>query len=133
MKNNFNDWFALIGRVLVALIFLFGAALKIKGYAQTARLMSAHHVSGHLLPLVIALELGGGLALVFGFLTRVIAACLAVYSVAAIAIFLLPPANQLMWILVLAELGMVGGLVSYLRSGPGRFSLDHALFKRNRM
>ena len=129
MRNNFNDWLALIGRVLVALIFLFGGASKIKGYAQTAQLMNAHHVSGHLLPLVIALELGGGLALVSGFLTRLTAACLAVYSVAAILIFLLPPANQMMWILVLAELGMVGGLASYLRSGPGRFSLDHLLFK----
>lgn len=130
MKNSCYDIQAFLGRVLIALIFLYGGSEKIAGYAQTAQLMNAHHVSGYLLPAVIALELGGGLALVFGVLTRLVAAALTLYSVAAIAIFLLPPANQTVLILVLAEVGMIGGLLSYVASGGGRYSLDHILFRK---
>jgi len=129
MKNNLYDSLALLGRVLIAIIFIYGGIGKITGYAQTAQLMQAHHLSGHLLPLVIALELLGGLALILGAFTRLVAATLAIYSVAAIWIFLLPPANQMMLITVL-EIGMVGGLLSYIASGPGRFSLDHIWLKK---
>ena len=130
MKNNLYDSLALLGRVLIAIIFIYGGIGKITGYAQTAQLMQAHHLSGHLLPLVIALELLGGLALILGAFTRLVAATLAIYSVAAIWIFLLPPANQMMLITVLAEIGMVGGLLSYIASGPGRFGLDHIWLKK---
>jgi putative oxidoreductase len=130
MNNNLNDILAFLGRVLVAAIFAYGGFSKITGYTQIAQLMNSHHISGHLLPLVIALELLGGLALILGAFTRLVAAALAVYSVAAIWIFLLPPANQMMLILVLAEFGLVGGLLSYVASGPGRFSLDHLWLKK---
>jgi len=130
MKNNLYDSLALLGRVLIAIIFIYGGIGKITGYAQTAQLMQAHHLSGYLLPAVIALELLGGLALILGAFTRLVAATLAIYSVAAIWIFLLPPANQMMLITVLAEIGMVGGLLSYIASGPGRFGLDHIWLKK---
>ncbi len=131
MKNNFRDFLAFVGRVLVAAIFIFAGISKITGYAQIAQLMNSHHISGHLLPLVIALELLGGLALILGAFTRLVAAALTIYSVAAIWIFLLPPANQTMLILVLAEAGMIGGLVSYVAAGAGRFSVDHRWFKNS--
>ena len=130
MKNNLYDSLALLGRVLIAIIFIYGGIGKITGYAQTAQLMQAHHLSGYLLPAVIALELLGGLALVCGLLTRLVAAALSLYSIAAISIFLLPVPNKMMLITVLAETGMVGGLLSYVASGPGRFSLDHIWLKR---
>ena len=130
MKNNFYDSMAFFGRVLVAAIFIYGGISKISGYDKIAQLMNAHHISGHLLPLVIALELLGGLALILGALTRLVAAALAIYSVAAISIFLLPPPNQTMLILVLAELGMLGGLLSYVAAGAGRFSVDRIWFKK---
>jgi putative oxidoreductase len=131
MKSNFQDFLAFIGRASVAAIFVYGGVSKIKGYVQTAQLMNSHHVSSHLLPLVIALELLGGLALILGAYTRLVAAVLAIYSVAAIWIFLLPPPNQMMLILVLAEVGMIGGLLSYVAAGAGRFSADHQWFKKS--
>lgn len=130
MKNGLHDSLALLGRLLVAAIFIYGGIAKSRHFAQFAQLMNAHHVSGHLLPAVIALELGGGVALVLGILTRPVAAVLAVYSIAAIVLFLLPPANTVLLILVLAELGMVGGLVSYVANGPGQYSLDRLWFKK---
>ncbi|MBU6422241.1 MAG: DoxX family membrane protein, partial [Gammaproteobacteria bacterium] len=119
MKTGLHDSLALLGRLLVAAIFIYGGIDKSLNFGLFGGLMSAHHVSGHLLPAVIALELGGGLALILGLLTRLVAAVLAVYSIAAIVLFLLPPANNVMLILVLAEIGMIGGLVSYLANGAG--------------
>ncbi|MDE2272897.1 MAG: DoxX family protein [Gammaproteobacteria bacterium] len=130
MKTHVQDILALLGRLLVAAIFVYGGIAKSTASAQFEQLMNAHHVSGHLLPLVIALELGGGIALVLGLLTRLVSVLLAAYSIAAIAIFLLPPANNMMLILVLAELGMIGGLVSYIAYGAGCLSVDRILFKK---
>jgi len=130
MKNNAYDSLALLGRVLIAMIFIYGGIGKIIGYGQTVQLMQAHHLSGYLLPAVIALELLGGLALICGLLTRLVAAALSIFSIASISIFLLPPPNQMMIITVLAEIGLVGGLLSYVASGAGRFSLDHIWLKK---
>lgn len=130
MKTHMQDILALLGRLLVAAIFVYGGIAKSMAPAQFEQLMNAHHVSGHLLPLVIALELGGGIALVLGLLTRLVSVLLAAYSIAAIAIFLLPPANNMLLILVLAELGMIGGLVSYIAFGAGSLSVDRILFKK---
>lgn len=130
MKTGLHDSLALLGRLLVAAIFIYGGIAKSLHFAQFVQLMNAHHVSGHLLPAVIALELAGGAALVLGLLTRLVSVLLAAYSIAAIALFLLPPPNEQILILVLAEVGMIGGLVSYVANGPGQFSLDNLWFKR---
>ena len=61
------------GRLLLAHIFILSGYGKIAGYAATQSYMAAKGVPGELLPLVILLELGGGLAIVAGFLTRWVA------------------------------------------------------------
>ncbi len=128
MKSTFNEAIATLGRVLLAVIFIFAGIGKIMNYGQTTHLMNAHGVAAALLPAVIALELFGGLALAFGFMTRLVAAGLAIFSVAAIVIFLLPPANPQVVILMLAEVAMIGGLLSYVAAGASRFSMDRILF-----
>jgi len=129
MQSNFNDVLTALGRVLLAIIFIYAGASKIGSYAQTAGFMASHGISGVLLPAVIALELVGGFALAFGLLTRLVAAALALYSLAAIAIFLLPPANHMGVILALAELAFVGGLCDFAARGGGGLSVDRLLFK----
>lgn len=52
----------LIARIFLAQIFLLSGIFKIGGYAGTQGYMEAMGVPGMLLPLVIALEIGGGLA-----------------------------------------------------------------------
>lgn len=130
MNNKLYDSLAFLGRILIAIIFIYGGIGKIMGYRQTVQLMQAHHLNGYLLPAVIALELLGGLVLVYGLLTRLVPAALSIFSIAAISIIVLPPPNQVMLILVLAELGLVGGLLSYVASGPGHFSLDHVWLQK---
>jgi uncharacterized membrane protein YphA (DoxX/SURF4 family) len=61
----------LSGRILLGHIFLLAGINKIPAYEATAGYMEAMAVPGILLPLVILLEILGGLALITGFRTRV--------------------------------------------------------------
>ena len=61
-----TNTFLLLSRLGLSLIFILSGASKIAGYDATQHYMAAMGVSGSLLPLVIALELGGGLALLAG-------------------------------------------------------------------
>ncbi|HJV79870.1 DoxX family protein [Noviherbaspirillum sp.] len=54
-------------RLLMAQIFIISGFSKISGYSGTQGYMEQMGVPGILLPLVILTELGGGLALLFGF------------------------------------------------------------------
>jgi len=53
----------LIGRILIAGVFVLAGLGKISGYAATQGYMHSAGVPGGLLPLVILLEVGGGLAI----------------------------------------------------------------------
>src|SRR5262245_66202407 len=67
----------LIGRVLIAGLFLHEAWSKLAAYSAAVVYSEAFGVPGVLLPLAIALEVVGGLALLVGFQTRIAALLLA--------------------------------------------------------
>ena len=121
----------LVGRVLLALIFVFAALGKIEDYDGTRLYMMAHGVPGGLLPIVIATELLGGLAVMTGLWTRAAAALLALFSAAAIAIFHHSFATMNDQIMMLAETSFTGGLIVLAVHGPGCLSLD-AFLRRAR-
>ena len=77
----------LAGRVLIAQIFLMAGINKIGGYAGTQGYMEAMGVPGSLLPLVIVLEIGGALALIAGWQTRLVSLALAGFSILSAIIF----------------------------------------------
>lgn len=117
----------LLGRLLLSAIFITAGYGKIGGYAATQGYMEAMGVSGALLPLVIVAELGGGLAIVLGLLTRYAALGLAVFSVASAVIFH-GSADQVQQIMFMKNLAIAGGLLILVANGPGRLSLDAKLF-----
>ena len=125
MQNALNALLTAIGRILMAAIFVHAGLSKIDGYAQTAAFMQSHGVPAMLLPPVILLELGGGLALAFGLFTRFMATALALFSLAAIAIFVLPADTRTGVIILYAELAMTGGLLYVAAQGGGSLSIDH--------
>ncbi len=131
--NAFFDCFKphleLLGRVLIAFIFVGAGWSKIGGYEATAGYMQSMGVPGGLLPLVIALELGGGLAIIFGFLTRLAALGLAVFSILSAVLFHANFGDQTQQILFLKNIAMAGGFLFLVANGAGRYSLDAKLFK----
>lgn len=118
------------GRIALALIFVLSGAGKLAAYAGTQQYMESVGVPGALLPLVILAELGGGLALVAGLLTRVSATGLALFSVVAAGLFHADFADQNQMIHFLKNIAMAGGLLVLAAHGAGRFSLDALLARR---
>ena len=119
----------LLGRVLMSAIFILAGLGKITQYAGTQQYMAAMGVPGALLPLVIALELGGGLLLVLGFKTRLIALALAGFSLASAVLFHSNLADQTMFFMFFMNVAMAGGFLIIATYGPGAYSLDSKLAK----
>jgi putative oxidoreductase len=113
-----------VSRVLASAIFLIAGYGKLgAGYAGTEGYMASLGVPVALLPLVIALEIGGGLSLLLGFQTRLVAFMLAVFCIVAALIFH-TGADQMQHINFLKNLAMAGGLLAFTVFGGGRASLD---------
>jgi putative oxidoreductase len=124
MNTTLQQIFVALGRILLALLFILSGISKIGGYAGTAALMMAHGIPSALLPLVIGGEIGGGVLLALGLFSRPVAALLALYSIAAIVIFHVPPHGHVEAIIVLVETAMVGGLIDLAARGGGSMGLD---------
>ena len=124
--EKLNPYFGLVGRVLLALMFVAAGYGKIGGYAGTQGYMESMGVPGMLLPLVIALELGGGLAIIAGWQTRIIALALAGFTLMAAFIFHLNFADPMQSILFMKNLSVAGGFLLLAAYGPGAFALDGA-------
>jgi putative oxidoreductase len=120
-----NNAIVLVARILLAHIFLLSGLGKLgAGYAATQGYMAAMGVPGAVLPLVIALEIGGSLALIAGFLTRWAALGLAVFCVVAALLFHLNFADKMQMIMFMKNLAMAGGLLLLYVHGAGAWSLD---------
>lgn len=115
----------LVGRILLALIFVLAGFGKLgAGYAGTQGYMESMGVPGMLLPLVIILEIGGGIALIIGWQTRIVSWLLAGFTLLAALIFHNNFGDQTQMIMFLKNLAIVGGLLVLAVHGPGAYSLD---------
>lgn len=117
----------LLGRIGLALIFIVSGWSKIGGYAATQGYMDAMGVPSSLLPIVIAVELLGGLAVLFGFATRWAALGLAVFALATGFLFHGAAGDQNQAIHLMKNIAIAGGFLVLAAQGAGRFSIDHAL------
>jgi putative oxidoreductase len=114
----------LVARLFASAIFIIAGYGKLgAGYDGTQVYMASVGVPGGLLPLVIALELGGGIALLLGFQTRLVAFLLAGFSIIAAFIFH-SGADQMQQIMFMKNFAMAGGLLAFTVFGGGRLSLD---------
>ena len=121
---------SLLGRLGLSLIFIISGWGKIAGYAGTQQYMEAVGVPGGLLPLVIALELGGGLAILGGAFTRWIALALAAFSLASAALFHADFGDAAQAINFWKNVAMAGGFLMLAAHGAGSYSLDQAWSRR---
>lgn len=119
-----SPWIAVVGRVLIAAIFVVAGWGKIGAYAGTQAYMASKGVPGALLPLVIALELGGGALIVAGLWTRAAAIALAGFSVLAAAIFHANFADPMQQVMFLKNLAIAGGFLLLAANGAGAWSVD---------
>ncbi|MBZ8133494.1 DoxX family protein [Afifella sp. IM 167] len=123
---QFNALFALVGRVLLAFMFVLAGFSKIGGFAGTQQYMESVGVPGALLPLVILVELGGGLLVALGLFSRWAALALAGFCVAAAFLFHFSPDDQMAMISFQKNLAIAGGFLMLTAFGPGAWSFDGA-------
>lgn len=129
--KHFNDLSELGGRILMAILFVTAGYGKLgAGYAGTAGYMESAGVPGLLLPLVIALELGGGLLLAAGFQTRIVALLLAGFSLVSALLFHNNFADQMQSIMFMKNVSIAGGFLVVVGRGAGRLSVDELIQKR---
>ena len=114
----------LAGRSLLALLFLLSGIGKLSAYGATAAYMSSQGVPGALLPLVIATELFGAVAVVLGWKTRAAALLLAGFSLVTAVLFHNNLADQTQMIMFFKNLSIAGGFLLLAANGAGRVSLD---------
>ncbi|THB85957.1 DoxX family protein [Pantoea allii] len=128
--KKFEDVGLLVARILMPILFITAGWGKITGYAGTQQYMEAMGVPGFMLPLVILLEFGGGLAILFGFLTRFTALFTAGFTILTAFLFhsnFAEGVNQLMF---MKNLSIAGGFLVLGLVGPGAFSIDRLISKR---
>lgn len=114
----------LAGRALLGVVFALAGWNKIGGYEGTQAYMEAMGVPGGLLPLVIALEIGAGLALIIGCQARLAALALAGFTLVAAFLFHGNFADQMQSILFMKNLAMTGGLLAIAAVGAGAWSVE---------
>jgi putative oxidoreductase len=128
--KKLEDVGVLVARILMPILFITAGWGKITGYAGTQQYMEAMGVPGFLLPLTILLEFGGGLAVLFGFLTRTTALFTAGFTVLTAFIFHSNFAEGVNSLMFMKNLTIAGGFLLLAVTGPGAFSIDRVLNKK---
>jgi len=132
-----RDFGTLIGRVMLALIFVLSGFLKLMNPAGTMKMMGAHGLP--ILPVAFAvtilIEFGCGVLVMLGYKTRWAALLIFLWFIPVTLIYHFAAYQQavaqhdaavamvqrIMW---LKNLSIMGGLLVLASFGPGRISLD---------
>ena len=131
MIDRFQNVFALLARVLLAALFLPAGISKIAGFAGTAAYIASVGLPLPELGAVIAVvvEVGGGLALLAGYQTRLVALLMAIFTVVAGVFFhafwtAAPEQLMVEQIMFMKNIAIAGGFLALTAFGAGALSLD---------
>lgn len=123
--NQLQAFSALLGRLFLAMIFIQSGLSKMSDYAATQGYMDAMGVSSALLPLVIALEVVGGIAIVIGFKARLVALAMAGFSLLSALLFHTNFSDQTQTIMLMKNIAIAGGFLMIVAHGAGAYALDN--------
>ena len=128
--DNLQALSAPIGRLFLSMIFIFSGFTKITGYAATQGYMESMGVPGMLLPLVIAIELFGGLAILFGFKARFVAILLVGFNIISALLFHQFWIDESQMNPFMKNIAMAGGFLMIFAHGAGAYSIDNNNHRR---
>jgi len=122
--NRLQAPLAFAARLMLAFIFIVEGWGKIGAYEGTLQYMENYGVPGLLLPLVILVELGGGLLIALGFQTRMAALALAGFCVLTAVLFHRNIADIGEFIHFTKDIAIAGGFLLLVAFGAGSWSVD---------
>ena len=123
--NQLQAFSALLGRLFLAMIFIQSGLSKMSDYAATQSYMDAMGVSSALPPLVIALEVVGGIAIVIGFKARLVALAMAGFSLLSALLFHTNFSDETQTIMLMKNIAIAGGFLMIVAHGAGAYALDN--------
>jgi putative oxidoreductase len=118
-----------VGRLLIGLPFAMSGLSKLAAYGPTTEMIAAVGLPAPPLAfaVAVAVELGGGLLLIAGFQTRLVATALALFSLVTAVSFHSNFADQNQMIHFLKNVMIAGGLLQIVGFGAGAISVDNRL------
>jgi len=121
-----NDGTALLGRVLLAVIFVLGGFQKLFDFAGTIGYMKAEGLTLPTLAAIIAIlvECVGGILVIAGYQTRLVGIVLAAWCIATALVGHRDFANLDQMIHFLKNVAMAGGFLQLFAFGAGNWSID---------
>jgi putative oxidoreductase len=138
--SNAKSLLVLIGRILIAAVFISGGVDKVLNFSAFANDFATLNIpyGKWLLMLFILLELGGGLMVLLGWFTRLGAVLLLIFGLLGVFVIqsfwtIIPPAGINVKHFILTHLGDLGGLFYVLIYGPGNYSFDAGAARRKRV
>lgn len=129
--GKFERFAPLVGRILLAQIFIASGLNKISGWEQTAGYMASKDMPMVSLFLFVAivLEVGGGISILLGFKAKIGAIALAIFLIPVSLIFhnfwaLEGMNQQIQMVMFMKNLAIMGGLIILAAFGAGSYSID---------
>jgi putative oxidoreductase len=132
MLSKTADPLLLVGRILLALIFLHEAVTLATGFAASAAAMSKVGVPPYVLVLTILLQLAAGLMVALGWHARLGSLSLGLFCLATAFLFHSNFAVRNELLHFEKDLAIAGGLFVLTATGAGALSLDR-VFRRRRL
>lgn len=124
--NHLNDMLALIGRICLALLFVFSGIAKLRAPEQIIAYIASAGLPAPQIGLMVAIvvEIGCSALLLVGLFTRPAAAVMAAFSLASAAFFHAKLGDQTQFIQFFKNVAIAGGFLQIVAYGAGRLSLD---------
>lgn len=127
-----TNLFAAVGRLLLAILFIFSGLGKLVAPEATQGYIAAVGLPLPMLSylLAIVVEVVGGLLLLVGYQTRIASLALAAFTLAAAVLFHNNFADQNQMIHFMKNISIIGGLLQVAAFGAGALSIDARRLRR---
>lgn len=122
--ESLKTYAPLIGRILLAVVFIPAALSKLGDVAAFTGYMTSGGVPAFLAWPAILFELALGVSMLIGFQVRIMALLGAGFCVLLGLLYHLVPADQIQMILFFKNLGLAGGFMMVVAHGAGAYAVD---------